>query len=175
MKNWLCIFCLVLGTIAHAGSVPSFYGALKQISINNATIAFYRFGHGKPLVLINGHGDNMSMWHPVFLKNLSKNREIIIFDYSGIGKSIIHGDYPNTMEQFSVLVQSFINSQKLEKPDLLGFSMGGSLTLYMATEHSENYNHVIVVGAKAGGKKTVVPLAKNFNMLSDPTGPLPLR
>lgn len=168
MKRFFFLFILLITSTIEAGSVPDFYGPLKKVTVNNASIAYYRFGYGAPLVMLTGHGDSMTMWHPAFLKKLSKNREVIIFDYPGIGESTITGDYPDSMDQLSKLVQSFISSQQLERPDMLGFSMGGSLLLYMATQNSSSYNHVVVVGAKAGGKKTIVPEEKYFKMLSDP-------
>lgn len=168
MKKWLLLISLLLGSVVYAGSIPSFYGSMKHVAVGDANISYYRFGEGKPLVMITGHGDSMSMWHPELLKKLSKNHQVIIFDYPGIGESTIKGVYPNSMDQLSRLVQAFVASQKLDKPDMLGFSMGGSLLLYMAAQYSDQYNHVILVGAKAGGKKTVVPDAKYFNMLADP-------
>jgi pimeloyl-ACP methyl ester carboxylesterase len=168
MKNWFLAVCLIWANLSFAGSVPDFYGPLKHVTVGDTNIAYYRFGEGKPLVMITGHGDTMTMWHPDFLREMSKKREVIIFDYPGIGESTTTGNYPNSMDQLSSLVQSFVESQKLDKPDMLGFSMGGSLLLYMTTKYGDKYDHVMVIGAKAGGKKTVVPEAKYFNMLADP-------
>jgi pimeloyl-ACP methyl ester carboxylesterase len=168
MRILLLLLSLLFGETAFALSVPDFYGELKQVDIQDTNIAYYRFGTGNPLVMVIGHGDSMNMWSPSFLKQISQNHTVIIFDYPGIGKSVTHGSYPNSMEQLSELVSTFIKTQNLTKPDILGFSMGGSLVLYMATQHSNDFNHVIVIGAKAGGKKTVEPLPKYFNMLKDP-------
>lgn len=168
MKKYLILFALLFSVIAHAASVPAFYGTIKQAEIKHANIAYYRFGEGKPLILVTGHGDTMTMWHPEFLKKMSKNHEVIIFDYPGIGASTIEGNYPNSMEQFSQIVQGFIATQNVNKPDILGFSMGGSLVLYMLTKAGDQFDHAIVIGAKAGGKKTIAPQSKFFNMLSDP-------
>ncbi|MGQ3891344.1 alpha/beta fold hydrolase [Legionella sp. CNM-4043-24] len=167
MKSWLSALCLLFASLGFANAVPDFYGPLRHAEVGNANIAYYRFGFGAPLLLITGHGDAMTMWHPTLLKKLSKTREVIMFDYPGIGESTIKGEYPNSMEKLSSLVQAFIESQKLERPDLLGFSMGGSLALYMSTQNGSKYHHVVLVGAKAGGKKTVVPDARSFNMLND--------
>ena len=167
MKQWLLIICLLIGSVASAGTVPDFYGPLKQAQVGDASISYYRFGTGAPLVMITGHGDAMVMWHPALLKKLSQTREVIIFDYPGVGESTIKGDYPDSMDKLSRLVQAFIENQQLDRPDLLGFSMGGSLALYMTTQYGDKYHHVVLVGAKAGGKKTVTPDPKYFNMLND--------
>lgn len=167
MKKWLMILCLSLTSLGFAAAVPDFYGPLKHAQVGKANIAYYRFGYGAPLLMVTGHGDTMTMWHPTLLKKLSKNREVIIFDYPGVGDSSIEGPYPDSMAKLSELVQSFIDNQKLNKPDLLGFSMGGSLVLYMAAQQGSKYHHVVAIGAKAGGTKTIVPEAKYFNMLND--------
>lgn len=128
-----CLLLLMFIHLSFAGGVPEFYGSMKQVTLGDKTITYYRFGAGKPLVLITGHGDSMTMWHPEFLKKVSANHQVIMFDYPGIGDSTTTGNYPKTMDELAQLVQSFIATQKLTKPDLLGFSMGGSLLLYMTT------------------------------------------
>jgi pimeloyl-ACP methyl ester carboxylesterase len=171
MKVWILIVSLLLASLARAASVPEFYGQSQQAKVNDAVFSYYRFGSGKPLVMVTGHGDNMNMWDPILLKELSQRHTIIIFDYPGIGAST-EKKYPNSFAQLSTLIQAFIKTQALTKPDILGFSMGGSLVLYMATQYSGGYDHVIVIGAKAGGKKTTQPDPKYFNMLKDPNVPL---
>ncbi|KTD63346.1 alpha/beta fold hydrolase [Legionella spiritensis] len=168
MKKWIFFIGMLLCFSNYASTMPSFYGALKKATVKDATIAYYRFGHGKPLVMITGHGDTMTTWHPALLQQLSKNREVIIFDFPGVGQSTTKEAFPNRMQQFSNIVHEFIATQQLQKPDVLGFSMGGSVLLFLATQHGEMYDHFIVVGGKAGGQQTVLPEAKYFNMLSDP-------
>lgn len=168
MKKLLLLIVIFCCSVVQAKTMPAFYGELKHAAINErVTIAYYRFGQGKPLLMVNGHGDNMAMWHPQMLQQLAKKREIIIFDYPGVGESTIKGPYPDTMEQLASIVNQFIQNQKLQKPDVLGFSMGGSLTLYMMSQHGDHYGKIIAVGAKAGGKQTVLPEPKYFKMLDD--------
>lgn len=168
MKILFFIVALLASTLSNANSVPEFYGQIKQVKVDKASISYYRFGYGAPLVMLTGHGDSMNMWHPTLLKKLSQTREVIIFDYPGIGQSTIEGAYPNSMEQLSTLVRGFIATQKLNKPDMLGFSMGGSLLLDMTAKHASEFNHVVLIGAKAGGSRTILPDEKNFSMLSQP-------
>ena len=168
MKKCLALILLVLSSVAFAANVPSFYGEQKKVKVGKANIAYYRFGQGAPLVFVTVHGDTMTMWHPTLLKILSKNREVIMFDYPGVGESTIEGNYPNTMAQLADLVQGFIDSQHIQRPDILGFSMGGSVVLYMAAQQGAKYHHVVAVGGKAGGKKTILPDAKKFQMLNNP-------
>lgn len=168
MKRCMSVILFLLSFSLQAGELPAFYGKLKKVSFDNVTISYYRFGEGKPLVMIPGHGDNMMTWHPVLLKNLSKTREVIIFDFPGVGQSTIQGAFPDQMQQFSDIVDKFVKTQKLNQPDMLGFSMGGSILLFLATQHGDQYGHLIAVGGKAGGKQTVLPDPKLFKMLDNP-------
>jgi pimeloyl-ACP methyl ester carboxylesterase len=168
MRKWIFLMTMVFVLTANGKTMPAFYGDLKKVSIKNYTISYYRFGQGKPLIMIPGHGDNMTTWHPELLKQLSKTRNIILFDFPGIGESTIKGPFPNRMAQLSDIAHSFIKTQKLNKPDILGFSMGGSTLLYLATQHGAEYGNLIAVGGKAGGKKTILPEPKYFKMLSEP-------
>ena len=143
--------------------MPSFYGELKKVKIKNASIAYYRFGQGKPLVMIPGHGDNMTTWHPELLQKLRKNREVILFYFSGVGKSTTSGNFVNTMTKLASIVNQFVETQQLDKPDILGLSMGGSVLLYMAVQgDGEKFDYLIAVGGKAGGKQTILPEPKYF-------------
>lgn len=171
MKKGILGVLLFFSTLTIAQSTPSFYGKEKSVKIGDTTISYYRFGQGKPLVLVTGHGDTMMDWHPDMLRLLQKDREVIIFDYPGIGKSTTTSTYPDTMADLSNIVHQFIKSQKLNKPDVLGFSMGGSVTLKLATLYGNEYDHIIAVGGKAGGPETVAPQQKYFKLLSDPSIP----
>lgn len=169
IKKWILVFAFFYTGFLYAGNVPAFYGTEKKIKVENASISYYRFGQGKPLVLVTGHGDTMMYWHPEMLKRLSQTRELVIFDYPGIGQSTTTGAFPSTMDELANLVHQFVKTQNFKKPDILGFSMGGSVVLKLATIHGEDYHKIIVVGGKAGGPKTVAPQQKYFKLLSDPS------
>lgn len=167
MKKWILTITLFYTGIVFSASAPDFYGDEKKVTVGNANISYYRFGQGQPLVLVTGHGDAMIYWDPEMLKRLSQTRELVIFDYPGIGHSTTTGSYPSTMDDLSSLVHQFVKTQGFNKPDILGFSMGGSIVLKLTTTHSKSYNKIIAVGGKAGGPQTVVPKPKYFKLLSN--------
>src|SRR5258705_7882096 len=43
-------------------------------------LAYYRFGHGSPLLLVTGYRATMSEWDAAFLAELAKHHDVIIFD-----------------------------------------------------------------------------------------------
>ena len=55
-------------------------------------------GKGNRIVLFNGASDGMDAWDPSFLKGLSSNNTVIVFDPHGIGNTTT-GSKPYTYQQ----------------------------------------------------------------------------
>ena len=60
---------------------------LKKVHVGDIDIAYKMFGKGEPILLINGASDGMDAWDPSFLKGLSSNHTVIVFDSRGIGNT----------------------------------------------------------------------------------------
>ena len=59
---------------------------LKKVHVGDIDVAYKIFGKGNnTIILINGGGENMNFWDPHFLKELSTNNSVIVFDSRGIG------------------------------------------------------------------------------------------
>jgi len=56
MKSWLLSVLILLSSVTHAAAIPGFFGEIKQAQLSDAKISYYRFGQGKPLLMITGHG-----------------------------------------------------------------------------------------------------------------------
>jgi hypothetical protein len=68
---------------------------VKKIHVGDIDVAYKMFGKGDPILLIPGASDGMSAWDPSFLKTLSSNHTVIVFDPRGIGNTTI-GSKPYT-------------------------------------------------------------------------------
>ena len=69
---------------------------LKKVHVGDIDIAYKMFGKGEPILLFNGASDGMDAWDPSFLKGLSSNHTVIVFDSRGIGNTTA-GSKPYTM------------------------------------------------------------------------------
>lgn len=67
----------------------------------------------------------MTIWSrdPALIDRLAENREVILFDNAGVGRST--GEVPTTFTGWAKDMISFIEALNLKSVDLLGFSMGG--------------------------------------------------
>ncbi|MGB8938455.1 MAG: alpha/beta hydrolase, partial [Candidatus Nitrosopolaris sp.] len=101
---------------------------LKKVHVGDIDVAYKIFGKGNnTIILINGAGENMNFWDPHFLKVLSANNSVIVFDSRGIGNTTL-GNKPFTISQFANDTAGLLDALKINKKvDVLGFSLG-SLT-----------------------------------------------
>src|ERR1700738_3932235 len=72
--------------------------------------AYRRVGNrgGIPLVLANYFAANMDDWDPLVVDGLAADRDVITFDYPGIGSST--GATPGTVTEFAVDCLGFLHA-----------------------------------------------------------------
>lgn len=89
--------------------------------------AYRRFGtpssRSVPLLFLTHFRGTMDYWDPLLINSLSSNREIILVDNAGIGLS--SGSVDDTVPKMASQIVNFLAALKIEKVDILGFSMGG--------------------------------------------------
>ena len=78
------LLCIALGSPSRA---DDFKPDVKFAQVGDVKLAYYIRGQGKPLVMINGFVSTMSLWDPLLIEELSKNRQLILFDNRGVGLS----------------------------------------------------------------------------------------
>lgn len=131
--------------------------ALK-VKVGDIDIAYKRLGNDteKPIVLIGGGGTTMDMWNPILLRELSSNRLVIIFDNRGVGNSTL-GTENFSINQFAKDTAGFLDALKIERADILGFSMGSFIAQELALKNPNRVNNLILYGSGCGGKDAIPP------------------
>ena len=122
-------------------------------------------GSGEPLILLHGNGEDHTIFDNV-AKHFAKQYHVIAIDTRGHGKSPL-GDEPISLYQFAEDLNEFMNEQKIEKANILGFSDGGNIALIFASEYPEKVIKLIANGAntKPSGIKPLVHLAMLFRYM----------
>ena len=107
---------------------------------------YYReAGSGEPLILLHGNGEDGSHFADV-MKHFASRYRVIAVDTRGHGKSP-RGEAPFTIRQFAEDLREFMDQQKIEKANLLGFSDGGNIALIFALQYPERVLRLILNGA----------------------------
>ena len=140
---------------------------------NGININYKRYGNknGKKIILLHGWGQNISMMEQ--LGNNLKDYDIIIIDLPGHGES----DIPKniwTLNDFVLMIKSFLNSLKIDNPILVGHSFGGKISLLYASKYKVDRLILFASPFKVEMKKVSfkikilkrlakIPIFKNFS------------
>ena len=127
---------------------------LKKVHVGDIDVAYKMFGKGEPILLIASLGGSMDDWQPSILKELSSNHTVIVFDTRGVGNTTT-GTRQNSIQQFANDTVGLLDALKIQKADVLGFSMGGMIAQQLAVTHPEKINRLLLVGTSCGGKESI--------------------
>ncbi|MBI4097990.1 MAG: alpha/beta hydrolase [Candidatus Levybacteria bacterium] len=139
------------------------------VKISDLDIYYQEAGKGKDLVLLHGwKQDVSSFWELVEL--LKNDFKLYLIDLPGFGRS----ETPKkafSVSDYAGIVKSFIEEKDLRKPNVLGHSLGGRVTIKLASKNSELINKLILVDA-AGIKPKRDPLKVLFYVIAKTAGNL---
>lgn len=119
-----------------------------------------------PLVLANYFAANMDDWDPLIVDGLAADRDVITFDYPGIGGSA--GATPATVAELAVDCLDFLHALGLTTVDFLGFSLGGMVAQLIASSHPEMFRRMILCGTGPRGGEKMTFTELSIDELSDP-------
>ena len=138
----------------------------KKVHVGDIDIAYKVFGKGDPILLISGSGLVMDAWDPTILRDLSSNHTVIIFDNRGVGNTTA-GDKPFSIVQFANDTAGLLDTLKIQKADVLGFSMASFIAQELALLHPDKVNRLVLYGASCGGKENIPQSQEVVKILSD--------
>lgn len=99
-------------------------------------------GKGNPILLFPGFSCTGDVWNET-VKELSKTNECHIFTFAGFGN--VPAIETPWLETIKTDLQKYVARKKLNKPTIIGHSMGGSLALWLASEKPNTYKELIIV------------------------------
>ena len=99
------------------------------LQVNGQSYAYRRFGNGSglPLLCLQHFTGTLDNWDPAVTDPLASGREVILFDNAGVGRST--GDVPETIAGMAGHAMAFLDELGITTCDVIGYSLGGMLTL----------------------------------------------
>ena len=104
----------------------------------------YNDNNTVPVVFIHGVGLDQQMWEPQIVALIEYST--ITYDLLGHGKTINNKEVV-TLEDFSNQLTSILNFLKIDKINLVGFSLGSLIALDFASKFQNKLNSLVVIGA----------------------------
>ena len=104
---------------------------------NNQNHYYFNNKNSLPIIFIHGVGLNQQMWKPQI--EFFKHKSLITYDLLGHGKTPFND--PNlSMENFTDQLSNLVNNLKIEKFNLIGFSIGSLIAIEFASKYEKYLN-----------------------------------
>ena len=132
----------------------------QLLQAKHETYAYRRFGGGilPPLLFLQHFMGTLDNWDPAVTVPLAADREVILFDNAGIGRST--GTVPKTVQEMAFHALTFLDSLGVMTCDVLGFSLGGMVAQQLALERPSIVRKMILVGTAPRGGQDIMHLEK---------------
>ena len=124
------------------------------------TYAYRRIGGGirRPLLCLQHFTGTLDNWDPAVTDPLASDREVILFDSAGVGRST--GAVPPTVAGMAMHALDFLDALCVISCDVLGFSLGGMVAQQIVLERPSMIHKMILVGTAPRGGDDIMHLEK---------------
>ena len=118
-------------------------GTGHHANVNGINLYYETHGTGRPLVLLHGGLGSGEMFGPV-INLLAKHHQVIVPDLQGHGRTA-DIDRPLDIRLMADDIAALIDHLGLDKPDLVGYSLGGGVAFFVALRHPELVGKLVLV------------------------------
>ena len=117
----------------------------QYAEVNGIDFYYETRGVGRPMILLHGGLMSGETFEPI-LPSLSERHEVITVDLQGHGRTA-DIDRPIDIRLMADDIAALIDHLGLEKPDLVGHSLGGGVAFFTASKYPEKVGRLVVAGA----------------------------
>ena len=112
------------------------------VQSDDVQIHYQRKGQGAPLILAHGFSDSGACWQ-AFAEHFVADYDVILIDARGHGKSGVSTKGHGNVQQAKDLAK-LIDTLGLERPWVIGHSMGANTTLQLAVDLPHNIRGIVL-------------------------------
>ena len=120
-------------------------GAGQYADVNGLNLYYEIHGTGRPMVLLHGGLGSGEMFEPI-LPTLAQNHEVIVPDLQGHGRTA-DIDRPLDIRLMADDIAALIDHLGLDKPDIVGYSLGGAVAFLVATKYPQKVGKLVMTSA----------------------------
>jgi pimeloyl-ACP methyl ester carboxylesterase len=122
-------------------------GTGEYAEVNGINLYFETHGTGRPLILLHGGLGSGEMFGPT-LPQLAERHQVITVDLQGHGRTA-DIDRPIDIRLMADDIAALIDYLKLDRPDVVGYSLGGGVALFTAVKHPDKVRRLVAASAHA--------------------------
>ena len=120
-------------------------GTGRYAEVNGINLYYETHGTGRPMILLHGGLGSGEMFAPI-LPTLADHHQVILVDLQGHGRTA-DIDRPLDVTLMADDVAALIGHLGLERPDVVGFSLGGGVALQVAIRHPHRVGRLVSASA----------------------------
>jgi pimeloyl-ACP methyl ester carboxylesterase len=117
----------------------------QYADVNGLHLYYETHGSGRPMILLHGGLGAGEMFEPI-LPMLSSGHQVFAVDLQGHGRTA-DIDRPLRADLMAGDIAALIEQLGLDKPDLVGYSLGGGVALHTAFQRPELVRRVVTASA----------------------------
>jgi pimeloyl-ACP methyl ester carboxylesterase len=117
----------------------------EYADVNGINLYYETHGTGRPLILLHGGLGSGEMFGPL-LPALAAGHQVIAVDLQGHGRTA-DIDRPLSIETMADDIAALIGHLGLDRPDVMGYSLGGGVAMLTAIRHPEVVGRLVAVSA----------------------------
>jgi len=117
----------------------------EYAAVNGINLYYERHGSGRPIILLHGGLGSGEMFAPI-IGQLAEHHEVITPDLQGHGRTA-DIERPIDHRLMADDIAALIDHLGLEKPDLVGYSLGGGVALFTASKYPDKINKLVLISA----------------------------
>jgi pimeloyl-ACP methyl ester carboxylesterase len=121
------------------------HGAGEYVEVNGIKLYYETHGDGRPMVLLHGGLGSGEMFGPI-LPALSASHRVILVDLQGHGRTA-DVDRPLDIRTMADDIAALIDHLGLDRPDVVGYSLGGGVAFMTAVRHPEKVGRLVSASA----------------------------
>ena len=133
---------------------------MSSITTDQGIVHYEVYGRGRPVILLHGWLGSWGLWQETMVY-LGAYYRTYALDFWGFGESGKKRD-SYSVQDFVSLVDQFMDRLGIERAPLVGHSMGGTVSLSVASQFPRRVSKVAVVGHSGSGKSTLARLLFRF-------------
>lgn len=127
--------------IAHAATSGAF------LNVDGHRVHYVEQGSGPPLLLLHGLGKSTADWEESVLPSLARRRRVVAVDFLGMGLSERGDSFAYGWNLWSDQVAAILDALHIQRADVLGHSLGGTVGVVLAARHPQRINRLVLVGS----------------------------
>src|SRR5262245_1813990 len=117
----------------------------EYAEVNGINLYYETHGTGRPLVLLHGGLGSGEMFGPV-LPAFADHHQVILPDLQGHGRTAAI-DRPLDAALMADDIAALIDHLGLEKPDVVGYSLGGGVAMHVAFKYPDKIGRAVALSA----------------------------